>query len=505
MGMSALSTSAFAKIPDMIDLLQSYELALASDPVFKSANDQRLGNEQAIPLAVSGFLPFVNVQATQQNQMTDNFFDYEPSPVDSILQNGFGLPPIAGTQIVRTTSYAGNVSQTLFDLSKWHTLKKSYRIKDASEAAYVDASQDLMLRTAQAYFRILDAIENLNYTTAEKDAVVKQLEQTYEKFNVGLVAITDVKELEAQRDSILAQQISAYNQIQTAREALRVIIGVLPDHLAALEENIPLVTPAPNDSDTWAGIAEETNPKLLAVKFNTEVQLQNVNIAKDENYPTINFTGNTYKARYGTWSDPTSATSQWQWTALVTAQMNIFSGGAITANIRQQQYFYQQSLEDYEKSRRDVVKAAEDAYRDVETALTSVKAYRRSVISNQVAVDATIAGYNVGTRTSVDVLTEISNLYQQQKNLATARYNYVVAILGLKKAAGVLTTQDIVAVNQLLTSKPALINKEQQEKADIAKFISEKTDSAPPKKAKAKTKKTNAKAQKPVEKKKPQN
>lgn len=462
--------------PDLLNLIQSYELALESDPVFKAANDQRLANEQAIPGAVAGFLPFVTAQAQLENQMIDNGFLYRPSP----LETEFGIV-VTGTEVIRTSTYAGNVVQTLFDLSKWHTLKQAYRIKDAAQANYLNASQDLILRTATAYFRVLDAIENLNYVTAEKDAIEKQLSYTMERFNVGLVAITDVKELEAQRDSVLAQQIYAYNQIQSAREALRVIIGIFPDKLAALQDNIPLSSPTPNDGDTWASIAEETNPNLQAARFNADVQEQNVNIAKDQNWPTVEFNGTTYKSRYGTWSDPTSSTSEWQWNAFVVAQVNIFSGGAITANINQQQYTYQQAVELVEKTRRDVVKATEDAFRDVQTALSSVKAYRRSVISNQVAVDATIEGYNVGTRTSVDVLTELSRLFEQQKNLASARYAYVLSILALKKAAGILTIQDLVAVNQMLDKKAAAINNEETEREEIERFINSKGSSQAPK------------------------
>jgi len=469
----SVSTNALAvRTTDMYDLTQIYQLALDSDPVFKSANDQRLASEQAIPTAVAGFLPFVEGQITQLNQMIDNGFLYEPSPIES----EFGIL-IYGTEVVRTAEYNGQVTQTLFDLSKWHTLRQAYRIKDTAEANYLNAAQDLMVRSATSYFNVLRAIDNLNFVIAEKKAVQRQLEQTQAKFQVGLVAITDVKELEAQRDAIRAQEISAYNQIQSAREAVRVITGIFPEKLAALRERIPLISPAPTDGDSWAGIAEDSNPKLQAAKYNSEVQKQSVNIARDQRLPTISFTGETFKQRYGTLSDPTSSDSEWQWNALLTGEVTLFSGGAITSSIRKAQYTYQQSLDDLEKVRRDTVSSTENAYRDVETALTRVKALQKAVISSQVALDATIAGYNVGTRTSVDVLTEISNLYQQQRDLSNARYDYILAILALKKAAGIIIANDIFVVNNLLVNKPATITDEKAERAEILKFANEPTPS----------------------------
>jgi outer membrane protein len=352
--------------------------------------------------------------------------------------------------IIREQVLNASLNQPIFNLALWHTFKQAKQIVSQAESTYMAAEQDLIVRTANAYFNVLKAQDNLEFVLAEKRAIDKQLAQTRTKYNVGVVAITDLKELQAQFDSQEAQEISATNDVENAREQLKIITGSFIEHVDGLHK-LPLESPQPSNDNEWVEMADFYNPDLLSAKYQTESLGSQVSVQKDQHLPIVEFNGGYGSARGGTPSDPIGDWER-QWQSSVQASINIFSGGQIQSNVRRAQYDYQAALDNYELVRRNTETNVRNSYRNVISAISQVQAFNRAVESSNVALEATTAGYNAGTRTSVDLLASISNLYQQESSLAAAKYNYILAILQLKRSAGTLNSDDVFQVSSWLNT-----------------------------------------------------
>lgn len=437
LGFCAMSLPLTSTAENLVDI---YSMAVSSDPTLQSAYASRMATREAFPTALAGFLPTLGGNA--QYNVSDS--DY------NALFGDFDGGDVTQQTLDRNLQLNATLTQTIFDLSRWHTLKQAKETVSYADASYMASEQDLILRTASAYFNLLAAQDNLEFVRAEKKAVQRQLEQTQQKFDVGLVAITDIKDLQAQYDAQIAEEISAQNIVDNNREQLKILTGQFIEHIDGLA-HLPLNSPEPFNDDEWVAMAELYNPTLQAAKYNSEALRNAVKVAKDQYLPVIE-----YNAGYGfiRGGSPGSPVGDWeeQWSSNITGSINLFSGGAITSNVRKAQYQHQAAVQDLEEVRRTTETNTRNAFRNVIAAIGQVNAFARAVESANASYESTVAGYDVGTRTSVDLLTVLSNLYEQESNLATARYNYILSILQLKQAAGTLNTEDVYLVNSWLTS-----------------------------------------------------
>ena len=435
----SLATVSYAGLASAEDLLEVYSMAISSDPTLQGAYAQRMATREALPSALAGFLPGINANA----QLNSSDSDYEAT-----LGNISGFPTLPTQTIDR--NYQGNLimSQTLFNMATWHTFKQAKETVSYADANYMASEQDLIIRTSTAYFNLLAALDNLAFVQAEKEAVNRQLDQTNEKFNVGLVAITDVKDLQARYDASSAEEIAALNNVGNLRQQLKILTGVLVEQVDGLQQ-LPLTSPEPADDSEWVEMADQYNPTLQAAKYQANAAEIGVKVAKDQHLPTIEYNAGYGKIRAGSPDDPIGDWAM-QWNSNVVGSISVFNGGAIQSNVRKAQYEHMSVKQQLEQVNRDTETATRNAFRNVISAIGQVNAFTRAVDSANASLEATSAGYDVGTRTSVDLLAAISNLYQQESSLATARYNYILAILQLKQAAGTLNTDDVYAVNQWL-------------------------------------------------------
>ena len=216
------------------NLLEVYGMAISSDPTLQQAYANRMATREAFPTALAGFLP--NLTGTAQLNMND-------SDLQALFGNGGSqfanlLPE---QDIARYQQVLANVTQPIFNLGLWHSLKQAKQTVSYADAAYMASEQDLIIRTATVYFNILEAMDNLAFVQAQKEAVGRQLGQTKDKFNAGLVAITDVKDLQAQYDSSLAQEIAAYNDISNRRQQLKILTGEFVEQVDGLKK-LPLIS-----------------------------------------------------------------------------------------------------------------------------------------------------------------------------------------------------------------------------------------------------------------------
>ncbi|MGL5599203.1 MAG: TolC family outer membrane protein, partial [Aeromonas sp.] len=339
--------------------------------------------------------------------------------------------------------------------SNWINLDLAEKSAAQSDVAYNIEVQNLILRSATAYFDVLNAMDTLEFVRANKVAVERQMEQTRQRFGVGLVAITDVHEAEASRDQALADEISAENQLANSYESLRELTGV--DHRNLEVLNTERFTPQKTafDSDKWLALAIDKNLQLHSARIAKDIAKQQIDLQKTGHEATVDLsTGlQTSESDYQNKTiNPESNANQAN--IGLTFNLPLYSGGAITSQVKQAQYNYVAASELLEKNYRSVQGSVRSSYNNVNANIGSVRAYSQFVVSAKSALEATEAGYEVGTRTIVDVLDYTRKLYDAKQKLSEARYNYILNILSLKQAAGVLEAQDLVDINQGL--KPAV-------------------------------------------------
>jgi outer membrane protein len=429
------------------DLQEIYQLATQKDPQLLKAIATRDSAREAIDVSKASLLPQVNLTAGYSKTMAER-----------------SQPLQSGDLIIIDTEGSGwdaqvSLSQSLFDWTNWENLNTAEKRALQSQTNLDAASQELIVRVSQAYFNVLKAVDDLGFAEAEKRSIERQLEQTKQRFAVGLTAITDVHEAQAQFDSAVAREITAQNALETAREALREITGQYHAELATLNtDKFSTQTPSPASADEWVKLAEEKNLSLKANKLALEIAQNDIDIARAGHYPTVSL-----DASYGTSDTKSDVTVGGETTTTdlprldsksigLNLRVPLYSGGATTARTTVARANYVAAAQDLELSYRTAVRQVRSSFNDINANIATIRALEQAVISAESALNATEAGFEVGTRTIVDVLLSTRNLFEARRNLSGARYNYVIAILALKQAAGNLSEQDLTGINQALTN-----------------------------------------------------
>ncbi len=447
-------------------LIEVYGVAVTSDPLLKEAGANRMATLEAKPQAMAALLPQISGQARAQNVYSGGSNTFTQAVQD----------PNTGQTTIQsiTTDYSQNttparswqldLNQTVFRWDQWVTLKQADKQLAQAEAEYRAAEQDLMARVVQRYFDVLGAKATLSASEAAKESIGRQLEQAEKRFEVGLIAITDVQESQASYDSATAGVIEAKRALAVAKEFLREITGQYYEHLADAGPGTPLISPAPDDVDTWVATALKQNLALEASRLGAEITRDNISLQKSGHLPTLDF----YARRGGNNDDVNLQNRPQQEGATIVPGKNpadrsdntdviglqlsvpLFSGGSVRSKVRQSEYQHQASLESLERVARETERQVRDSFLSVNAEISRVKALAKSVESNQTALRATEAGFEVGTRTTVDVLVSRRNLFEAQRDYARSRYTYLTNSVFLKRAAGTLGTADLELINSWL-------------------------------------------------------
>lgn len=408
------------------DLQEIYDLAVASDPSLRAAEAGYLAALEAKPQARSGFRPQLNASGGYE------LHDQSTTVGDA----DFGR-----------LTYGLSLSQTLYNKALKLQNSQADISLEKAEADIISARQAQILSVAEAYFSVLSAQDNLEFAKAEKEAIARQLEQSRERFEVGLIAITDVREAEAQFDLSVSQEISAENQLDIALENLHVFIGRPPENLATLQESFEPILPEPASIDEWVKVALDNSLTLRAATHDVETARLQIKRNKAGNLPTIGAS-----AVYGAQDDDNGFTDgKTEDTSLgLSLSWPIYNGGLTSSQTRQAQHQYTQAKQGLELQRRQTVRQTRAAYLNVLASISQVKALKQALKSTQTAHETALAGFEVGTRTAVDVLLALRETYRAQSNYASARYNYMLELFRLKQAAGTLNVNDIQAINKWL-------------------------------------------------------
>lgn len=426
------------------DLVDAYREARANDPVLSQADATRLSTGEGVAQARALLLPQVSAGLTlsQTNGGGSSTFQNPNNPGTFISTSQFGH--------TRTRSINGTISQTIFDFSKYANLKAAHSAASAQDEAYEAAQQNLFVRVATAYFGVLTSEDQLVYAKANQDAFKQQYEQSDQRYKVGLSAITDVYQAKAYYEAAKAQTVTAQNTLNDAREALTQITGKPTGHLKKLRDDLPLQPPVPDDQDSWVRQALKTNPNLLAQRDNVETAEHNITAARSGHLPTIS--ANLSYGKSASWYqnanihyDRPSST-----TIGITLSVPIFSGGATQSRVRQSIYQRDAAADGMEAQRRQVIRDTLNYFRSVNAGISQVESGKASVEAGQKALDATRAGFSVGTKTITDVLLSIQTLTSSESSYSQARHQFILNKLLLQQAAGTAGLKDIEAINALL-------------------------------------------------------
>jgi outer membrane protein len=448
----ALVVLVFSGAAEPKDLVGVFEDAVTSDPVIRQADANRLAAREARPQAWAAVLPQLNATAAltgDHNSGTQPFFGTNPNGTPFVV----AAPATADTT---TRQWGVNLRQNVFSWSNWVALKAAAKEVAQAEATYQAAEQQLILRVSQAYFNVLAAEAGLEANQTSLEAISRQLDQANKRFEVGLIAITDVEDAKAARDTAAAAVIAAKRTLATSEDQLQEITGQKYDRLAKPGPDMPLRSPEPADQGRWVEISLQQNLSLISSRLSADIARDNVRAAFGGHLPTLDVVaGRSYQNQgvnesfagqpfgYDTYFNERQLGLQFT--------LPLFSGGATQSKVRQTQYQWIAAKEAVVQSSRATERQARDAYLGVISGIARVQALRQAVESNHTAVRATEAGYDVGTRTSVDVLNARRLLVQAETDYANSRYDYIVSVLQLRLAAGNLDRAQLTEINNWLT------------------------------------------------------
>lgn len=405
------------------DLVQVYQLAARNDAQIKAARATRDSVLESRPQAIARLLPNLSISG-DANRIDSN-----------VLNSSTG----SGSNTYTKSSLGLSLSVPVYRRELWVQLDQADDQIAQAEATYAAAEQDLIVRTAQAYFDILSAQDSLEFAQAETAAIARQLDQAKQRFDVGLIAITAVHEAQAAFDQSRADLIQAENDLDNAWEVLYEITNQKVKSLSTLDKNLVLSKPMPQSIEKWGSKALQQNLSIKAAEKATALARKNVKVQQAGHYPYLDLVGSHSRDRTdgSTGSDTNTSAIGLQLT------VPLYSGGAVTSRTRQARFELEATQENLDKERRSVTRQVRDAYRGVLASISSVKALKASTVSTRSALEATEAGYEVGTRTIVDVLNSQRDLYRSLRNYASVRYNYIMNGLRLKQAAGNISVDDL--------------------------------------------------------------
>ena len=423
--LGSASTFAFAD-----DLAEIYSLAKENDPTLLKAAAEKDAAFEAITSAKSDQLPQISLSAS---------YDLNRSDMDETAS-------LENNTLAATVGF----SQNLYNRSTWISLDSAEKTARQSDASYAATQQDLILRVATAYFEVLRAQDTLEFVRAEKAAVARQLEQTKQRFEVGLSAITDVHDAQAQFDSVLANEVVSENSLINSYESLREITGQEHKDLKILDTKRFSATSPAESVEQLIAQAQEKNLTLLTYRISKDIAKDNIKLAEANHLPTLTLDGAVG------YTDRTNSTGDYDATygnVGLNFSLPLYTGGNLESLDKQAEYGFVSASEALESAYRGVLKTVRSYRNNVNASIGTIKAYEQSVISAKSALEATEAGFDVGTRTIVDVLDSTRSLYDANRNLSNARYDYIINILSLRQAVGTLSEQDIMDINTGL--KPA--------------------------------------------------
>lgn len=421
------------------DLLDVYRLAQVSDPTFEAARYTLEALQQKLPLARAGFLPVVVANGSDSRTRSNTTYSSTPT-----LQRD-----------VNTWNWTLQLTQPLIRVQNYYAYRESESLVEQATVQFAQAEQDLVLRVTRAYFDVVVAEDGIAVADAQITAMSEQLAIAKRGFKAGTTTVTDVDEAKSRIDLARSQRVTALNELEIKRSDLEKVVGQIPDKLAVLHPSVVAPKPVPDDPRAWIDQAKENNPLVRAQQAALAAAEATVNKNRAEHLPTVDLTasfGGNYAS--GNLTSPVDYSTQARST-VVGVQLNIpiYSGGATSAKVAEAVSNRFKTRADLEAARRQVGSDARLAYAGIANGLAQIEALDSAVRSGQNAVKGNQVGYKLGIRINIDVLNAEQQLYTSQRDLTKARYETLFQGMKLKAAAGVLSEEDLSAINGLLRAR----------------------------------------------------
>lgn len=440
-------------------LLEIYQQALQSDPRIHEAEARRMAALEAEPQARGLLLPQLNVSANWSKSSSDgsgtgNDINFDPNTGQVVVTP----VPFSSSTNDTTKRWQVGLRQTLFRWDQVVGLKRADKVVARAEADREAAQQDLIVRVGQSYFDVLAAEDRLTSTHANRQAIARQLEQAKQRFDVGLIAITDVQESQAAYDQAVADEIAAKRSLATAREFLREITGEYVGMLSAPGDEFAMQPPTPASEKEWVDLAMTQNLALVSSRLDEQLARDEISYRRNGHYPTIDLVASAGNSNsegdQDTGFGPLDNNSDFDSDSIgIEFSLPLFSGGTTSSRVREAVYLHRAAREQLQRITRETERATRDAYLGVLSEMSRVEALQQAVKSSRTALEATQAGFEVGTRTIVDVLDSQFTLYRSITLYYQARYDYLMNVLHLKQAAGSLQIQDLEEIDQWLEER----------------------------------------------------
>ena len=428
--LSILLTAAFSLPAAAENLSDVYRAALGHDASYAAAQSAYAAAQEKAPQARAGLLPNANMNANVRYNSIDN------STFGNTDYNSWGWSVSAAQPIYRGQN-----------LVAYDQAKVSVQL---AENQFKAAGQDLLLRTARSYFDVLLAQDNLEYIRAQKAAITEQLASAKRNFEVGTATITDTHEAQARFDLATAQEIAALNELEIKRRALFTLTGKTVNSLAALKPNPALTTPAPAKMDDWVNRSQSGNLQVLVRQQAKQIADQEIDRNRAGHHPTLDATA-SYSDNHNQSFGSIQANSKAAVIGLELA-VPIYQGGLTSSRVREAVANQEKARQELEDALRSAALQTQQAYLNVTSSEAQVKALEAALASSQKSLESTQLGLEVGVRTNVDVLNAQQQVTSAKKDLAAARYNFLVSVLNLKAAAGTLTPADLEEIDRLLVA-----------------------------------------------------
>lgn len=434
-GLAFIANSASAD-----NLQQIFEQALTKDPQYLEAQANRDVAVENITAQDAANLPLIALNAALGYAATS---DYTTADLTS---NGNAL----------TGSVGLGLTYSLYEEANFLNVSQAGKQAEQSQLVVNAELQGLILRVSNAYFSILSANDNLEFSNRNKDAVERQLEQTTQRYNVGLTDKTDVLEAQSSFDLSVAEVINAENTLANSYEALTEITGLSHTDISPLNTERFSPTKPDGERASWLDTANNQNLSIQFQRIAKQIAEGNVSLASTGDSMSLNLVANA-GMQYSDYGDENRSGTGAESTVSsgnigLEFSLPLYTGGGVDSLEKQAVYQVTASQEQLTKATREVQTSVRTYYNNVTAALSSIKAYEQTVISSESALEATQAGFGVGTRTIIDVLNATRSLYQSKQSLSASRYNYIISMLQLKQAAGTLNAEDISLVNAGLAS-----------------------------------------------------
>lgn len=434
----AVSAAIFIAFPSYgEDLVDIYQQAIVCDAKYLSARAGYLAAAEVLPQSRAKLLPNARVNANT----TANSLDLR------LVNSSANFPADSGN--FNSRGYTVTLTQPLFDFGSWELFKQANSLVKQACALFGAASQDLVIRVAEAYFNVLLAQDNLRFIRAKKETTANQLRQIRERFKVGLDAISTLEESKAAYDRTVADEITAENNLDNSYEKLKQITGQDYCDLAILKVSLPLMTPAPCCSEQWVCTAKRQNLKLMASRYAIQAAKDKIKANFAGHLPVVNAVA-IHEQQKGAFFDLFNYRQE---SAAIQVSLPLYSGGSVNSLVRQASYEFQQACADMQANFREASSITQQSFNNVVSGVSKIKADKQAVVSAQSALDSNQAAFKAGTRTIIDVLLAQQNLLSAQQIHAADQYAYLLDTLRLKQAAGTLSGCDLYCINQWLGYK----------------------------------------------------